>query len=144
MTETMTKAPLCPTASRGGGALRHVCVCVCTLVTEVVHQQHLVEQLWWRAVHHAVHGPQQRRPALVVERDDDAGVGQRVRVQLQLTAAHTHTHGLKCQDSASSFLTIGQTRVPLHEWTEWTASDQDRLGALGLSVFLFPALQRAS
>lgn len=67
----------------------YVCVCVLsTFVAEVVDQDDLCDELWRRAVEHAVNGPQQRRPALVVERDDDAGVGQLLCVQLLFTAAH--------------------------------------------------------
>lgn len=59
-----------------------------TFVAEVVHQDDLGDELRRRAVEDAVDGPQQRRPALVVERDDDAGVGQLLGVQLPLAATH--------------------------------------------------------
>lgn len=62
-----------------------------TFVAEVVHQDDLCDELRRRAVEHAVDGPEQRRPALVVERDDDAGVGQLLCVQLLSAAANTHT-----------------------------------------------------
>ncbi len=76
-----------------------VCVCVLgTFVAEVIDQDDLGDELWRRAVENAVNGPQQRRPALVMERDDDAGVGEFLCVQLLFTAAHkknTHTHNQK-------------------------------------------------
>lgn len=59
-----------------------------TFVAEVVHQDDLCDEPRRGAVEDAVDGPQQRRPALVVEGDDDAGVGQLLRVQLLFTAAH--------------------------------------------------------
>ena len=40
----------------------------------------------WGAVGDAVDGPQQGRPALIVEGDDDAGVGKVLQVQLRLAA----------------------------------------------------------
>lgn len=61
-----------------------------TFVAEVVDQDDLRYELRRRAVEHAVNGPQQRRPAFVVERDDDAGVGQLLCIQLLFTAARTH------------------------------------------------------
>lgn len=66
-----------------------VCVCVlCTFVAEVVDQDDLGYEVWRRAIQHAVNGPEQRRPALVVERDDDGGVGQLLCIQLVFTATH--------------------------------------------------------
>lgn len=64
------------------------CVPSGTFVAEVVDQDDFCYELWRRAVEHAVNGPQQRRPAFVVERDDDAGVGQLLCIQLLFTAAH--------------------------------------------------------
>lgn len=49
-----------------------------TSVTEVVHQDNLGDQLRGRAVQHAVNGAEKGGPALVVEGDDDAGVGERL------------------------------------------------------------------
>ncbi len=69
-----------------------MCVCVLgTFVAEVVDQDDLCYELWRRAVEHAVNSPQQRRPALIMERDDDAGVGQLLCIQLLFTAKETHT-----------------------------------------------------
>lgn len=51
-------------------------------VTEVIHQHDLGDQLRWGAVQHAVDGAEQGGPALVVEGDDDAGVGQCLQVAL--------------------------------------------------------------
>ncbi len=62
-----------------------------TFVAEVVHEDDLGDELRRRAVEDAVNGAQQRRPALVMEGDDDAGVGKIFCVQLGLTAA-THKH----------------------------------------------------
>lgn len=73
-----------------------MCV-LCTFVAEVVDQDDLSYELWRRAVEHTVNRPQQRRPALVVEGDDDAGVGQLLGVELLFTAAqHGHTHRHQC------------------------------------------------
>lgn len=47
-----------------------------TFVAEVVHEDDLGDELRRRAVEDAVNGAQQRRPALVMEGDDDAGVGK--------------------------------------------------------------------
>lgn len=62
-----------------GGALT-------TSLAGVVHQHDLHQQVPRRPVDGAVDGPQQRAPRLVVEDDDDAGVGQVVRVDLGLAA----------------------------------------------------------
>lgn len=62
-----------------------------TLVAEVVDEHDLGQELRRRAVQDAVNGAEERRPALVVEGDDDAGVGEVFGIQLRLTAAHTHT-----------------------------------------------------
>lgn len=72
------------------------CASSCTFVAEVVDQDDLGEELRRRAVEHAVDGPQQRGPALVVERDDDAGVGQLLRVQLPFAAAQTQEAARRC------------------------------------------------
>ena len=58
-----------------------------TFVAEVVDQDDLGDELWRRAVENAVDRPEQRRPALVVEGDDDAGVGELLCIQLPLAAA---------------------------------------------------------
>lgn len=63
---------------------------LCTFVAEVVDQDDLGYELWGRAIQHAVNRPEQRRPALVVERDDDRGVGQLLCIQLVFTATQTH------------------------------------------------------
>lgn len=57
-----------------------------TSVAEVVHQDDLGDEVLRRAAGDTVYGPEQRRPALVVEGDDDAGVGQFLQVQLLLAA----------------------------------------------------------
>ena len=54
-----------------------MCACVCgTLVAVVIHQDDLGDEAGRRAVQDAVDGPEERGPALVVEGDDDAGVGE--------------------------------------------------------------------
>lgn len=60
---------------------------VSTFVTEVIDQDDLCDELRRRAVEDAVNGSQQRRPAFVVKRDDDAGVGKLLCIQLVFTAA---------------------------------------------------------
>lgn len=66
-------------AGAEGGALT-------TSLAGVVHQHDLHQQVPRRPVDGAVDGPQQRAPRLVVEDDDDTGVGQVVRVDLGLAA----------------------------------------------------------
>lgn len=61
-----------------------------TSVTEVVHEHNLGDQLWGWAVQHAVDGAQEGRPALIVEGDDDAGVGQRLQVAFAFAARGRH------------------------------------------------------
>ena len=45
------------------------------LVGEVVDQKNLLEEISGAPVHDAVHGPEEDAPPLVVEHDDDAGLG---------------------------------------------------------------------
>lgn len=66
-----------------------------TFVTEVVHQYDLSDELRGRAIEHAVYCPEQGRPTLVVEWDDDAGVGQLLPIQLLFTAKHTQKQANK-------------------------------------------------
>lgn len=61
-----------------------------TSVTEVIHQHDLGDQLRRGAVQHAVDGAEQGGPALVVEGDDDAGVGQCLQVALADAARGRH------------------------------------------------------
>ena len=61
-----------------------------TSVTEVVHQDNLGDQLRGRAVQHAVNGAEEGGPALVVEGDDDAGVGERLQVAFAVAARGRH------------------------------------------------------
>lgn len=65
---------------RGGGPN------LTTSLAGVVHKHDLHQQVPRRSVDDAVDGPQQRAPRLVMEDDDDAGVGQVVRVDLGLAA----------------------------------------------------------
>lgn len=62
-----------------------------TSITEVVNQHNLGDQLRGRAVQHAVDGAQQGGPALIVEGDDDAGVGERLQVALAVAARERDT-----------------------------------------------------
>lgn len=57
-----------------------------TSIAEVVNQHNLGNQLRGRAVQHAVDSAQERGPALIVEGDDDAGVGERLQVALAVAA----------------------------------------------------------
>lgn len=57
-----------------------------TSLAGVVHQQDLEQQMSGGAVNDAVDRPQQRAPGLVVEHDNDAGVGQLIWVNLGLAA----------------------------------------------------------
>lgn len=61
-----------------------------TSVTEVVHEHNLGNQLRGRAVQHAVDGAQKGGPALIVEGDDDAGVGERLQVAFAFAARGRH------------------------------------------------------
>lgn len=61
-----------------------------TSITEVVNQHNLGDQLWGRAVQHTVDGAQEGGPALIVEGDDDAGVGKRLQVALAVAARERH------------------------------------------------------
>lgn len=61
-----------------------------TSVTEVIHQDNLGNQLRGRAVQHAVNGAEEGGPALVVEGDDDAGVGERLQVAFAVAAGGRH------------------------------------------------------
>ena len=62
-----------------------------TLLAEVVDQDDLVQQFGGRPLDDAVHGAHQRRPALVVEDDDDRGAGQILRVVPVFTSANGET-----------------------------------------------------
>lgn len=57
-----------------------------TSIAVVVHQYDLGNQVIGGPVNDAVDGAEKRTPALVVERDNDAGVGEVLQVQLLLTA----------------------------------------------------------
>ena len=73
------------------------CVCVpCfpTSVAVVIHQDDFVDEVVGGPVGDGGDGPEQGGPALVVEGDDDAGVGKPVQVQL-LSAAGGNTIRLK-------------------------------------------------
>lgn len=61
-----------------------------TSVTEVINQHDLSDQLWGRAVQHAVDGAEEGGPALIVEGDDDASVGERLQVALAVAARGRH------------------------------------------------------
>ena len=62
-----------------------------TSLAGIVHEHDLHEQVSGGAVDDTVNGPQQGTPRLVVEHDDDAGVGQVVLEHLGLTAERTDT-----------------------------------------------------
>lgn len=61
-----------------------------TSITEVINQHDLGDQLRGRAVQHAVDGAEEGGPALVVEGDDDAGVGECLQVALAVAARGRH------------------------------------------------------
>ena len=66
-----------------------------TALAGVVHQDDFVQQVARRSVDDAVHRAQQRRPRLVVEDDDDAGVRVRADVRVLFALApvnQTHTN----------------------------------------------------
>ena len=53
-----------------------------TKVTGIVHKDHLLDEFLSRPGQHGVDSPQQGRPGLIVEADDDAGGRQRGRVDV--------------------------------------------------------------
>lgn len=55
------------------------------MLTEVVHQDDLLQKGPGHCVKDALHGPQEGGPGLVVETEDDAGSGQAVSVVLLQT-----------------------------------------------------------
>lgn len=57
-----------------------------TSIAVVIHQNDLGNQVIRSSVYDAVDGAEKRTPALVMERDDDTGVGEILQVQLLLTA----------------------------------------------------------
>lgn len=61
-----------------------------TSITEVIDQHDLGDQLRGRAVQHAVDGAEEGGPALIVEGDDDAGVGECLQVAFAVAARGGH------------------------------------------------------
>lgn len=57
-----------------------------TFGAEVIYQNDLLEELWWRPVKHAVHGAKQRGPHFIHEAEDHAG-GRQVVVDETLCTA---------------------------------------------------------
>lgn len=76
-----------------------------TSVTEVIDEHNLGDQLRGRAVQHAVHGAEEGGPALIVEGDDDAGVGERLQVTFAVAARGRHRG--QGEDRFSSHLAKG-------------------------------------
>lgn len=61
-----------------------------TSITEVIDQHDLGDQLRGWAVQHAVDGAEEGGPALIVEGDDDAGVGECLQVAFVVAARGRH------------------------------------------------------
>ena len=61
-------------------------VAVFGVVGEIVDEDNLLDEMFGAAVEDGDDGPQQRRPRLVVEGDDDARLGQRRRLPVHVAA----------------------------------------------------------
>ncbi|GAA6065424.1 uncharacterized [Tachysurus ichikawai] len=57
-----------------------------TSIAVVIHQNDLGNQVIWSSVCDTVDGAEKRTPALVMERDNDTGVGEILQIQSLLTA----------------------------------------------------------
>lgn len=86
-----------------------------TSVAVVIHQNDLGDQVIWGPVYNAVNGAEKRTPALVMERDDDAGVGKILQVQLLLTADRREEKETNKDDGARGCKTLSIHQL-LHDY----------------------------
>ena len=102
-----TKSPRTLTRTRRRFVLTHI--------REVVHEDDLLEEVLRRAVDHRVHSPQEDRPGLVVEADDDRGVGQLGAVLVLPTSAEEETTRLVGVEE--SFGSVEESEVESGLWS---------------------------
>lgn len=85
-----------------------------TSIAVVIHQDDLRNQVIWSSVYNAVYGAEKRTPALVMERDNDTGVGEILQVQLLLTADRQREKETDEDENARGCKTFA-VHQPLHD-----------------------------